>query len=69
MTNEELNTALYQKMFDEQERYSDRLLSMSPAEVLDHAYYLFRLGIQRLHRDCRSCRHCRKGSRQYDLHD
>ena len=38
MTNEELNTALYQKMFDEQERYRDRLLSMSPAEVLDHAY-------------------------------
>ena len=38
MTNEELNTALYQKMFDEQERYRDSLLSMSPAEVLDHAY-------------------------------
>ena len=38
MTNEELNTKLYQKMFDEQERYRDRLLSMSLAEVLDHAY-------------------------------
>ena len=38
MTNEELNTALYQKMFDEQERFRDELLSMSPAEVLDHAY-------------------------------
>jgi len=38
MTNEELNTALYQKMFEEQERYQDSLLSMSPAEVLNHAY-------------------------------
>ena len=38
MTNEELNTELYQKMFAEQERYREELLSMSPEEVLDHAY-------------------------------
>ena len=38
MTNEELNTALYQKMFDEQEQYRDELLGLTPAEILDHAY-------------------------------
>ena len=38
MTNEELNTALYQKMFAEQEKYRDRLLSMSPEEILHHSY-------------------------------
>ena len=38
MTNEELNTALYQKMFNEQEEYRSRLLSMQPEEILEHAY-------------------------------
>lgn len=38
MTNEELNTALYQKMFDEQEAYRSELLSMSPEQILEHAY-------------------------------
>lgn len=38
MTTEELNTALYQKMFAEQEKYRDWLLSQPPSEILNHAY-------------------------------
>lgn len=38
MTAEELATILYQKMKAEQNIYRDWLLSLSPAEVLDHAY-------------------------------
>ena len=38
MTNEELNTALYQKMFAEQEQFKAYLLTLTPAEVLEHAY-------------------------------
>ena len=38
MTNEELNTALYEKMFAEQETYRSWLLSLPPEEILNHAY-------------------------------
>ena len=38
MTNEELNTALYEKMFAEQEQYRAWLLSQPPAEILKHTY-------------------------------
>lgn len=38
MTNEERNTALYQKMFSEQEKFRDWLKGQSPEEVLNHAY-------------------------------
>ena len=38
MTNEELNTALYKKMFAEQERYKAWLLSQPPEEIINHAY-------------------------------
>ena len=38
MTNEELNTALYKKMFAEQEQFEDWLLSQTPREILNHAY-------------------------------
>ena len=38
MTIEQLNTALYQKMFAEQEKYKAWLLSQTPDAVLDHAY-------------------------------
>lgn len=38
MTNEELNTALYEKMFAEQETYRAWLRSQSPEESLNHAY-------------------------------
>ena len=38
MTNEECNTALYQKMFAEQEAFRDWLKSQSPEEILNHAY-------------------------------
>ena len=38
MTNEELNTRLYEKMFAEQEQYRDWLLSQPAAEILNHAY-------------------------------
>lgn len=34
----ELNTQLYQKMFAEQEGFRAALLTMSPAEILEHAY-------------------------------
>ena len=38
MTNEELNTRLYEKMFAEQEQFRDWLLSQPPEEILNHAY-------------------------------
>lgn len=38
MTNQELNTALYEKMFAEQEKYRGWLLSQPPEEILNHAY-------------------------------
>ena len=38
MTNEELNTALYEKMFAEQETYRAWLLSQPPEEILNHTY-------------------------------
>lgn len=38
MTNEELNTRLYEKMFAEQEQFRDWLLSQPAAEILNHAY-------------------------------
>ena len=43
MTNEELNTRLYQKMFAEQEKYRNWLLTLTPKEVLEHGYeYIMR---------------------------
>ncbi len=38
MTQAKLNTQLYQKMFAEQEKFKDWLLTLSPEEVLNHAY-------------------------------
>lgn len=38
MTTEERNTALYQKMFAEQERFKDWLLEQTPEEILRHSY-------------------------------
>lgn len=38
MTNEELNTALYQKMFAEQDTYRKWLLEQPPEEILKNAY-------------------------------
>ncbi len=38
MTVEEMNTKLYEKMYTEQEAFEQKLLSMEPREVLDHAY-------------------------------
>ena len=38
MTNKELNTALYQKMLEEQEKFRSELLSMPPEKILDHDY-------------------------------
>ena len=38
MTNEELNTALYKKVFAEQEQYREWLLSQPPNELLNHCY-------------------------------
>ena len=38
MTNEELNTALYEKMFAEQETYREWLLSQPSEEILNHTY-------------------------------
>ena len=36
MTNGELNTALYKKVFAEQEKYREWLLSQPPNEILNH---------------------------------
>ena len=38
MTNAELNTALYQKMFAEQGTYREWLLSQPSEEILNHTY-------------------------------
>ena len=38
MTNAELNKALYQKMFAEQETYREWLLSQPSEEILNHTY-------------------------------
>ena len=38
MTNAELNKALYQKMFAEQETYWEWLLSPPSEEILNHTY-------------------------------
>ena len=38
MTNAELNAALYQKMFAEQETYREWLLSQPSEEILNHTY-------------------------------
>lgn len=38
MTNQELNTKLYQKMFAEQEKYKQELYTLPPEEILHHAY-------------------------------
>ena len=38
MTNEELNTALYQKVFAEQEKFRGWLLLQPPDEILNHCY-------------------------------
>ena len=37
MTNEEINMALYEKMFAERDRYRDWLLSQPAEEILSHA--------------------------------
>lgn len=37
MTNVMLNTQLYQKMYAEQEQYKAYLLTLPPAQILDHA--------------------------------
>lgn len=38
MTNEELNTALYEKMFAEQQDFKGWLVKQPPEEILNHAY-------------------------------
>ena len=38
MTNEQLNTALYEKMFAEQEKFRKWLLGQAPEEILNHTY-------------------------------
>lgn len=38
MTNQELNTKLYEKLFAEQEAYKGWLLTQPPDEILNHAY-------------------------------
>lgn len=38
MTNEELNTKLYKKMFAEQEKYREWLLLQPPEEILNHTF-------------------------------
>ncbi len=38
MSTDQLNAALYDKMYEEQERYRDWLLGLPTAEALDHAY-------------------------------
>ena len=37
MTNEELNTKLYEKMMEEFENYHDWIITLPPEKILDHA--------------------------------
>ena len=37
-TNEELNTEVYEKLCAEKEKYKEWLLTLSPEEILRHAY-------------------------------
>jgi hypothetical protein len=38
LNNQELNTALYEKMFAEQDTYRKWLLTQPPEEILNHTY-------------------------------
>ena len=38
MTNDELNTKIYEKLFAEQQEYKGWLLTQSPEDILQHAY-------------------------------
>ena len=38
MTNDELNTKLYEKLFAEQQEYKGWLLAQPPEVILEHAY-------------------------------
>lgn len=38
MKNEELNTKVYEKVFAEQEKFREWMLSQPPEEILHHAY-------------------------------
>lgn len=38
MTNEDLNTQLYEKMFEAQEKFRSWLLCQTPEEILNHTY-------------------------------
>lgn len=40
MTNEELNTRLYKRMFDEQERFKSELMNKPAKEIMNEAYEL-----------------------------
>ena len=40
MSTEDLNTILYQKMYDEQEQFKEKLMSSSPRDVMLTAYEL-----------------------------
>ena len=40
MSNEELNTALYERMFDEQQKYREWLMEQPSEEILNHCYEL-----------------------------
>ena len=42
MTNEELNTALYEKLFAEQQDFKGWLVKQPPEEILKHAYECLR---------------------------
>lgn len=47
MTNEELNTALYEKLFAEQQDFKGWLVKQPPEEILRHAYeYVIREDIR-----------------------
>ena len=38
MSNEELNTALYEKLYDEQEKFRDWLMSQPPEVIIEHSF-------------------------------
>ena len=50
MNTNDLNTALYEKMADEQDKYRDWLKSQPPEEILHHTYeYTIREAVSYTH--------------------
>ena len=53
MTLEQLNTALYEKIYAEQQEFISSLKTMTPENIIQYAYELVKLARVRADRDSR----------------